>query len=156
MRPKGTGYFLSTRKADGAIDRGILFRMYGPLIIAVMAIAAGISFLFYSTVIYDSRETISQDLFLHERYLFHNPRDVTLRTCNIDLPCVWASASDESTVMKFESKEDARLAANSLPNSRQSNWLVIRFHPNKLTDAEKVEFMKVVDGIYHSEDAWFD
>lgn len=138
------------------IDGGVFFRMYGPPIAAVMAIVAGFAFLLYATVIYDSRESISQDLFLHERYLFHNPQDVTSQTCHSALPCVWASASDESTVMKFESKEDARMAAGSLPDARQSNWLVVRFHPNELTEVEKAEFMKVVNGIYHSDDAWFD
>lgn len=100
-------YFLTARKIDGTIDKGILLRMYGPIILVVTVIAVGISALLYVTVIYDSPQTISQELFLHERYLFHNPQDVTSQTCSTALPCVWASASDESTVMRIESKDEA-------------------------------------------------
>lgn len=103
--------------------------MYGPIILAVTVIAVGISVLLYATVIYDSPQTISQELFLHERYLFHNPQDVTLQTCSTALPCVRASVSDESTVMKFESKDEAEAAANALSDAYQSNCLVVRFHP---------------------------
>lgn len=156
MRKTRGPRILVFRKADGSVDGRIFMRMYGPLILAIAVIFLVVLFIFHSTVIYDSRKDIPQAPFLHDRYLLHNPKDVTSEVCGGALPCRWASTSDEATVMMFESKDDAKEAAGTLPDARRSNWIVVSFHSNQLTEQEKAEFMKWVNGIWHSDDAWFD
>ncbi len=110
MRKARGPRILVFRKADGSVDRRIFMRMYGPVILAIAVIFSVVLFIFHSTIIYDSRKDIPQALFLHDRYLLHNPKDVTSEICGGALPCRWASTSDEATVMMFESKGDAKEA----------------------------------------------
>ncbi|MFI6428331.1 hypothetical protein [Promicromonospora sp. NPDC050880] len=52
----------------------------------------------------------------------------------------------------FADQDDAKKAVNVLPDARRSNWIVVQFAPEALSSAEKDEFMRGVNGIYHSED----
>lgn len=108
--------------------------------------------------LWDPRRSIPQEEFLpragQDPYLMPAAKDATSSVCTDQLPCRWAVSSETATVMMFDDKDEARAATTALPDSHQSSWLVVRFEPGRLSSQEQKDFMRGVDGIFHSEDAW--
>ncbi|MGW2094189.1 hypothetical protein [Promicromonospora sukumoe] len=129
-------------------------RLVALLVALLVSLIAALVWLVAST--WETRDEIPQDAFLPnaegDPFLMPGAHDATADVCNEKLPCRWAVRSETSTVVMFADQDDAEKAVNTLPDARRSNWIVVRFGPEELSSAEKDEFMRGVDGIYHSDD----
>lgn len=132
-------------------SRRLAALLLAALLVALIAAAAWLV-----AATWETRDEIPQDAFLPnaegDPFLMPGAHDVTADVCNEELPCRWAVRSETSTVVMFADQDDAKKAVNALPDARRSNWIVVQFAPEALSSAEKDEFMRGVDGIYHSDD----
>jgi hypothetical protein len=125
-------------------------------VLAVLLVAVIAAAVWLVATTWETRDEIPQDAFLPnaegDPFLMPGAHDATADVCDKDLPCRWAVRSETSTVVMFADQDDAKKAGNALPDARRSNWIVVQFAPGVLSSAEKDEFMRGVDGIYHSDD----
>lgn len=121
--------------------------------LSLLSVLALMTWLFFSTL--ETRDEIPQDAFLPgtegDPYLMPGARDATAAVCGKENPCEWAVSSKNATVMMFAEKVQATRAAHRLPDTQQSNWLVVQFSP-QLSARERDDLMSSVNGIYSSED----
>lgn len=123
---------------------------FGGVLTALVAVTAWLL-----TVTWDTRDEIPQSSFLPsdegDPFLLPGAHDATDTVCTADVPCRWAVDSVTATVMMFDDKSDATAAATRLPDSRQSNWIVVRFARDALDSGQKEDLMDSVNGLYTSD-----
>ena len=82
-----------------------------------------------------------------------NPRDITADACATNDACVAAVRSEEISIYRFESPNEAKKFAVTLgENGHQSDWIVLEYPGAKFdTDLTKSSYAALVDSMWTSD-----
>ena len=80
------------------------------------------------------------------RQMMPGARPATGELCGEKLPCVQAVTSQNLTMYRFASEDDAAAAARTFgADAHLSHWIVVRYEPGRLTAAQRQEFADDLD-----------
>jgi hypothetical protein len=77
-------------------------------------------------------------------------KNQTARLCEPIPGCIEGYASQSLRILRFSSKDDAAMFVAGNPESYQSDWIVINYPGDALTDSEKDEIESFVDTLWTS------